>query len=198
MVLGHHRQRQVDPCSDPSRSDQAAVDHVDLVRLDLGLGKRLGQALHVVPVGSAAIAVEQPGTPEHERPGADRAEAPCPVNGGRQPTLDRRQRDVVGPRPTRYQQQVDAGWQLLQAQVGHHLQAARTADGPLAFGHGHQPIMLVFRQEPVGNGKGIHRPGHIQHQHIIEQHHGHGALGVVFLHTSFALNADRLWRHEAE
>ncbi|MNW09216.1 hypothetical protein D3C71_2061600 [compost metagenome] len=75
-------------------------------------------------MGGAAIAAQQPGPAQQEHPGADGAKAPGTAHGVRQPALDRRQGDVIGPRATGHQQQVDGFRQVFQTQVGHHFQPA--------------------------------------------------------------------------
>ncbi|MNL42427.1 hypothetical protein D3C87_1648810 [compost metagenome] len=103
MVFGDHRQRQVDTGSDAAGRDEVTVQHVDLVGLYPRLGKALDQSFGVVPMGGDAVAVEQPGMPQHEGAGADRTIPACAADSAVQPAKQRRMFFVIGPGTARHQ-----------------------------------------------------------------------------------------------
>ncbi|MNI59210.1 hypothetical protein D3C73_1143610 [compost metagenome] len=58
MVIGHHREREVNAGGNAPRSDEVTVLHENLIGLHLRFRKSLDQPLGVMPVGSDPVTVD--------------------------------------------------------------------------------------------------------------------------------------------
>ncbi|MNR35346.1 hypothetical protein D3C85_1531850 [compost metagenome] len=85
---------------------------------------------------------------------------------------------VVGTRTTGHQQQVIAVAGLINVHIGVHAHPVGCPQRTGLGSDGRQHIVIVGFQVTVGDGKHLHRPGHVEQEEVGEQHHCHGFHGL--------------------
>ena len=173
VIVGDHRQNQVQRRRSARRGQPVSVNHKDRFR-QVGFGELLQKAIAVFPVDRRAAIVQKPGSGQRMGAGAQPADHRPLARHLAQPVLDRRCCRLTHVNATADHDHIVAP-HLLERGIDANRHAAGTADILTPFAD-NRPAIQGLAAHAVGDAQGLDGGGKGQHREFVEQQKDEAAL----------------------